>query len=134
MNGHRLAVAAESVLLGLPTTLFFLIFGPLMATGLFQEFSGFGLTMLLVIILSAMALFCFWRVAFAFVFGRGPVGRTWWWGTSIGVLLVLGSAVVVASGTLGLEVPEALVPLAFGAYGTPILVPLIHMWLVREQF
>lgn len=134
MNGHRVAIALESALLGIPTTAFLLIFGPLMAFGVIQEPSGLGLTMLLVIVLSAVALVCFWRLAFVFVARRGHATRLWWRGTALGVVLVAGSAATVGLGSLGLEIPESLVPLAFGAYGAPVLVPLLHMWLVREQF
>lgn len=134
MTRHRWAIAIESVVLAGPTTAFFLLFGPLVALVGVKDSTALSLAFCLVVVLSAVALFYFWRLAFAFTLGAGLANRRWWWGALIGVALVAAAALLVMSSALGLAYPEFLIPLAFGTYGAPLLVPLLHMWLVRGAF
>jgi hypothetical protein len=131
MTRHRWAIAVESVVLAGPTTAFLLVFGPIAVFTPVEDPSATGFAVSFVVILSAVALLYFWRLAFAFVLMWELPTQGWWCGACIGVALVVGAVLLVASSALGLGYPEFLLPFAFGTYGIPLLIPLLHMWLVR---
>lgn len=132
-NMHRLLIIAEMLVLALPTSLFCLFFGLALLISSWFSLHSLVLPITLFTVFGMAGIIGLWAIALLYLLNR-PIRQAWWNAAYLGVAVSLVSLPLAISVWLGQELPDVLLVISAGVFGSPLLIPLGHfVWIYRNR-
>ncbi|MCE9665646.1 hypothetical protein LY622_19675 [Halomonas sp. M5N1S17] len=130
---HRMLIAVEMLLLALPTSVVCLFSSVALFVTLGFPWSLMDLAVMHFVLIGTLGILGLWRVAVAYLWNRATwldheSALFWWWRAAcLGAGLAGVSLVLFSLLALGWDSPEWVIIIALGVFGSPLLVPFLHL-------